>query len=56
MGKAALNVLVIQMVKTDAMRRPVKVEAPPLESQLTEDIWEEEQEQYRRDEWALDRL
>ena len=55
MGKAALNVLVIQMVKTDAMRRPDKVVVPPLESQLTEDIWEE-QEQYRRDEWALDRL
>jgi hypothetical protein len=53
MGKAALNMPVIQMVKTGAKRRSIKVVAPPLELQLTGDIWEEEQElQYRRDEWA----
>jgi hypothetical protein len=56
MGKTALNVPVIQMVKTDAMRRSVKVAAPPLESQFIEDIWQEEQEVYRRYEWALDRF
>jgi len=38
MGKVAPTVLVPQMMKTEAMRRPVKVVAPPPEAQLTEDI------------------
>jgi len=38
MGKVAPIVLVPQMMKTEAMRRPVKVVAPPPEAQSTEDI------------------
>lgn len=36
MGKVAPNELQVQMMKTEAMRRPVKVVAPPPEPQLTE--------------------
>lgn len=38
MGKVAPNEPVTQMMKTEAIRRPVKVVAPPPEPQLSEDM------------------
>jgi hypothetical protein len=47
MGKEAPNVLPIQMIKREAMRRPLKVVAPPPEPQLISDIVGREDERGR---------